>query len=238
MASREQRLIETFVELADTLAGDFDPDVLLHTLAERCVELLDVDAAGVMLAMRPWQLQAVAATSRDMRRLEIFEIAAAEGPSYEAYASGDAVTEHDLAASIARWPRFVPLALELGFAAAHGFPVRVRRRAVGALNLFQGQGRARLSQADLRVAQGFADVAAISLIQDELMHRAETRVQQLSFALTSRVLTEQAKGLLAERLAITPQQAFEHLRSHARDHSRKVRDVAKDLLDGRLDTLG
>lgn len=235
MGSREQRVIETFVHLADTLVNDFDEDELLHMLAERCVELLDVDAAAVMLAMRPGELRAVAATSRDMRQLEIFEVAAAEGPSYDAYAGGAAVVEQDLAAAQPRWPQFTARALELGFAAAHGFPLRLRERTIGALNVFQGEGRARLSDADMDVAQGFADAAAISLIQDELAGQAEATVGQLSHALTSRVLTEQAKGILAERLGLSAQQAFERLRRHARDHNRKIRDVAGDVIDGRLE---
>ena len=235
MATREQRVIETFVYLADTLVGDFDADELLHVLAERCVELLDVEAAGVMLAMRPGELQAVAATSRNMRQLEIFEVAAAEGPSYSAYASSEPVVAHDLQAAEDRWPEFTARALALGFVAAHGFPLRLRERTIGALNVFQRIGRARLSDADVRMAQGFADVASISLLQAELVHESETTVDQLTHALSARVVTEQAKGVLAERLGIPPQQALDRLRRHARNHNRKLRDVAGDVVNGRLD---
>lgn len=235
MASREQRVVETFVELADSLVGEFDPDELLHTLAERCVELLDVDAAGVMLAMATEQLEAVAASGRDMRQLEIFEVAVAEGPSHLAYSSCQPVVEHDLRSAEARWPQFVPRALELGFVAAHGFPLRLRDRTIGALNLFQIEGRARLGDDERRMAQGFADVAAISLIQDELTRQASRVQQQLEHALSARVVIEQAVGMLAERLSIAPPQAFQRLRKHARDRNRRLRDVARDVLDGRID---
>jgi GAF domain-containing protein len=235
MGTREQQVIQTFVALADSLVGDFDADELLHVLAERCVEVLDVDAAGVMVAMRQGELRAVAATSREMRQLEIFEVAASEGPSYAAYASGAPVVEHDLAAAEGRWPQFTARARDLGFVAAHGFPLRLRERTIGALNLFQSAGRSRLGPPDVAVAQGFADVAAISLIQAELTHQSGTTVAQLERALATRVLIEQAKGVLAERLELTPQQAFQRLRKHARDRNRKVRDVAADVLDGRLD---
>lgn len=237
MASREQRLIETFTGFADTLVGDFDADELLHVLADRCVELLAVDAAGVMLAMQPGQLRAAAATSRSMEQLEVFEVAATEGPSYEAYTSGQAVVEHHLATAEARWPQFVGRARRLGFAAAYGFPLRLRERTVGALNLFQTARRRRLADPDAEVARGFADIAAIALIQEELLHQSETKVGQLNYALAARVVTEQAKGILAERLALTPQDAFERLRKHARDHNRKVHDVAQDVVDGRVDRL-
>jgi GAF domain-containing protein len=237
MGTREQRVIATFVELSDSLVADFDVDDTLQLLAERCVEVLAVDAAGVMLAMQPGQLHAVAATSRDMRQLEIFEVAAAEGPSYAAYVSCEPVVEHDLAAAEARWPRFASRALALGFASAHGFPLRLRGRAVGALNLFQNQGRAPLTDADVAVAQGFADIAAISLLQDELSQGTRTTVEQLSHALSARVSVEQAKGVLAERLGVSPQEAFERLRKHARDRNRKVHDVSRDVVAGRLDRL-
>lgn len=235
MENRERRLIETFVSLADVLVGDVDTDELLHLLGERCVELLDIDAAGVMLAMQPGQLHAVAATSRDMRQLEIFEVASAEGPSVAAYMNGRPETEHNLEGAASRWPSFVPRALELGFVAAHGFPLRLRDRTIGALNIFQSEGRSPLTDTDVRVAQGFADVATISLIQDELLHHTDTTVQQLTHALQSRVLIEQAKGALAERLGVPPHESFERLRKHARDHNRKLRDVADDVIEGRLE---
>lgn len=164
MANREQRVIDTFVHLADSLVGGFDVDELLHELAERCVALLAVDAAGVMLGMEAGQLRAAAATSRDMSQLEIFEVATAEGPSHLAFTSARPVVEHDLRTAEQCWPRFVPRARDLGFAAAYGFPLRLRERTIGALNLFQAMGQPRLDDPDLRLAQGFADVAAISLL--------------------------------------------------------------------------
>lgn len=235
MATREERVIETFLYLADTLVKDFDVDELLHVLARRCVELLDVDAAGVMLAMRPGELRAVAATSRTMGQLEIFEVAAGEGPSYEAYAHGEPVAVRDLGAAQERWPQFTPRALDLGFAAGYGFPLRLRERTIGALNLFQQAGGSRLSVADVGLAQGFADATAISLVQAELVDQAEATVGQLEHALAGRVVTEQAKGILAERLGLSPEEAFERLRGQARDQQRKVRDVAHEVVNEGLD---
>lgn len=235
LMSREQRVIDTFVYLADTLVTEFDADELLQVLAARCVELLDVDAAGVMLGMRPDRLRAVAATGRDMRLLEIFEVAASEGPSYDAFDSQEPVVVHDLTGTEERWPQFTPRALQQGFRTAYGFPLGLRERAVGALNLFQEHGRRRLDDADRRLAQGFADVAAIGLVQERLQHEATTRVEELSYALDARVVVEQAKGVLSERLSLTPMEAVERLRRYARDRNAKLRDVAQDLVEGRLD---
>lgn len=235
--SRERRVIETFVHLADTLVGVVDADDVLHVLAERCVELLNVDAAGVMVAMQPGEMKAVAATSHDMGQLEVFEVAAEEGPSHEAYTSGAAVIEHDLSSATSRWPMFTPRALELGFASAHGFPLRLRDRTIGALNLFQVVGRDQLLDDDALVARGFADVATISLLHEELVQDAESTVQQLQHALTNRVVVEQAKGVLAGRHGLAPKGALERLRGHARDHNRRLRDVAQDVIDGRIHHL-
>jgi len=234
---REQQLVQTFISLTDTLVADFDAEELLHVLAARCVELLGVDAAGVMLAMGTNELQAAAASSRDMRQLEIFEVASAEGPSYDAYVSGEVVLERDLRTATSRWPMFTPRALELGFVVAYGFPLRLRERTVGALNLFQVEGRVALDDPDLAVAQGFADVATIALLQEQALHNAEALTEQLTGALSSRVSIEQAKGIVAERFGLDPQQAFERLRTHARSRGRKLRDVAQEVIDGSLDSL-
>jgi GAF domain-containing protein len=237
MATREQRLIDTFTHIADTLVNDFDADEVLHVLAERCVELLDVDAAGVMLAMRPGELRAVAATSRDMRQLEILEVASTEGPSYDAYRTGRPIVEHDLAGAGERWPTLAARAHELGFGRGYGFPLRLRDRTIGALNLFQAPERRALTDADVDVARGFADIAAIALIQEELVRDTQATVEQLTHALSTRVTIEQAKGVLAERLGVTPAAAFDRLRKHARDHNRKLRDIARDIVDGRIQEL-
>ena len=235
--NREQRIIDTFVYLADTLASDFDSDDLLHVLADRCMELLDIDAAGVLLAMEPDRLRAAASSSQDMSQLEVFEVAAEEGPSYDAYVSGRPVVVHDLAGSERRWPAFTPRATALGFAAGYGFPLRLRERTVGSFNLFQVAERQPLDEFDLGLAQGFADMAAIGLLQEGLLRDAEVKADQLSYALEARVTIEQAKGVLAERLSVSPREAFALLRKQARDNNRKLGEVAQHVVDGRLDGL-
>lgn len=235
MTGRERRLIDTFVFLADTLVAEADADALLHTLVARCVELLDADAAGVMLALGESGLRAVAASSRDMSQLEIFEIAVKEGPSYDAYGTGRPVVVRDLHGAEQRWPTFTPRARALGFRAGYGMPLRLRDRTIGSLNLFQSEGRRPLDDADARVAQGFADVATIGLLQQQTLRDADLESEQLAHALQSRIVIEQAKGILSERHAIDPLIAFERLRKHARDHNRKLREVASDVVDQRLD---
>jgi GAF domain-containing protein len=232
--TRDARLLETFVELADTLVGDFDPDDLLQLLVERCMALLDVDAAGVVLAEPSGELRVAAASSRVVRQLEIFQVAVTEGPCVDALQTGNPVVEPDLRRAADRWPAIVPRALDMGLAASYGFPLRLRTHTLGAFNLFQTEGRPPLRDADQRTAQGFAHVASMGLLHDRLLGEAEARAEQLHHALDSRVVVEQAKGVLAGRLSLTPAEALDRLRGYARDRNRPLRDVAQDVIAGRI----
>lgn len=231
MARREDLLIDTFLEITDTLITDFDPHELLQTLVERCLELLDVEAAGVMLTERSGKLGAVASSSQWMEKLETLEIETSEGPSYEAFRQGEEVVVHDLAGTERMWPSFLQEASDMGLSAAYGFPLRLRDQTIGAFNLYQtGPARA-LDLDDLRVARGLAQATTVALVQDRLLQQAEVRADQLEEALTSRVIIEQAKGVLAENLGLEPAAAFERLRRHARSNNRKLHDVATEVVE-------
>lgn len=234
MAQREELLVDTFLRVTDTLVTDFDPHELLQTLAERCLQLLDVETAGVMLADRSGRLGTVASSSREMEELEALEIHASEGPSYEAYREGEELICHDLAGTQQRWPSFMEHAAKMDLTAAYGFPLRVRERTIGAFNLYQSGPARPLDAGDLRVARGLAQAATIGLVQDRLLQDAELRADQLEHALSSRIVIEQAKGVLAESLGLDPVSAFERLRSYARGNNLKLRDVASEVVEGGL----
>lgn len=231
MTRREDLLVDTFLQVTDTLVTDFDAHELLQTLVERCLELFDVEAAGVMLAERSGELGAVASSSREMEKLERLEIEAAEGPSYDAFRESREVIVHDLAGTKGRWPSFLERASEMGLSAAYGIPLRLREHTVGAFNLYQSESGWELQDDDLRVARGLAHAATIALVQDRLLEEAQVRADQLEQALSSRVIIEQAKGVLAESLALKPTEAFERLRHHARNNNRKLHDVASDVVE-------
>ena len=231
--SREGKLARTLVELADTLTGDFDVVELLTLLADRCVDVLDVAAAGIMLVAPDGTLRVMASSSEAMRLLELFELQAQEGPCLDSYRAGLPVLNHDLATVDSRWPRFAVEALAAGFHSVHALPMRLRGNVIGALNLFQvDQGEMR--QADVDAAQALADLATIAILQ----HREAVEVQlvneQLQIALNSRVVIEQAKGMVAERLGVNMEQAFSRLRNHARKHNLLLIDVARDVIRGSL----
>lgn len=231
--SREGRLVQVFVELADTLVQDYEPLDFLDMLCDRVVELLDVSAAGVLLADEQGTLRVVAASSERVRALELFEMQHAEGPCLDAYRSGEQVVEADLAAEAGRWRRFVPQALGCGYRAVFAFPLRLRGQRIGALNAFR-ETPGPFPPADILVGQAMADIAAVGILQERALSGAERLSEQLQGALHSRVLIEQAKGILAERHGIDPDVAFEVVRRYARSHNRSLRDVARDVVEGRL----
>jgi transcriptional regulator with GAF, ATPase, and Fis domain len=226
--TREQKVAQALIEAADTLVDDFDVIDFLHTLAERCVQLLDVDAAGLMLADQRGQLHATAASSESARLLELFELQGDAGPCLDAYRTGAAVVNADLQANQERWPRFAEAAQISGFVAVHALPLRLRSTVIGALNLFCA-GPGALSDEDARTGQALADVATIGILAQRNLQQAELLSAQLQQALNSRVTIEQAKGVLAERRGITLDDAFDVLRKHARGHNLRLSDLAKDV---------
>ena len=228
-------LSDTFVELTDTMVVGFDMIDFLHVLTDRSVQLLDVSAAGLLLADPRGELRVVAASSEAARLLELFQIQNDQGPCLDCFRSGRPVQSVDLAAEAQRWPRFAPAAREAGFVAVQALPMRLREQVIGALNLFRAHPGP-YDPADIRVGQALADVATISLLQERSMRHNDTLNEQLQTALNSRVIIEQAKGKLAERLGLDMDQAFNLLRDYARTSNRRLSDLAQAFVDG-TDTL-
>ncbi|WP_433261359.1 GAF and ANTAR domain-containing protein [Actinosynnema sp. CS-041913] len=230
-----ERLVETFVELADTLVDDFDVIDFLHMLVDRCVELLDVDAAGLLLADQRGRLQLIASSNEQARLLELFQLQSDDGPCMDAFATGTRVSHPDLAETDGRWPRFTAAATEAGFVAVDAVPMRLRNEVIGALNLFRNRS-GELDATALRTATALVDVATIGLLQQRSIHHHQVLTEQLQAALTSRVIVEQAKGLVAERLQADMDTAFTALRGYARGHNLKLSHVARDVIAGDIDT--
>jgi GAF domain-containing protein len=231
--SREALLARTFVELADTLVADFDVVELLVLLTDGCVDVLDVGAAGLMLAAPEGDLRVMASSSEAMRVLELFELQSQEGPCLDCYRTGQPVVNQDLARVNGRWPRFAPEALAAGFHSVHALPMRLRGTVIGALNLFHIEP-GEMRQADVVAAQAMADVATIGVLQHRAALEAQVLNEQLNHALNSRIVIEQAKGIIAERESLNMEQAFSALRNHARGHNLRLVDVAGDVIDGTL----
>jgi GAF domain-containing protein len=235
--SREVSVARVFVEIADTLVGDFDRIDLLTTLATRSVELLDVAAAGILLADDAGGLHVMASSSETASLLELFQLENDEGPCLDCVATGEVVTVADLPAG-SPWPHFAVQSVNVGFPAVCAVPMRLRGATTGCLNLFLAEPTAP-SESDIALAQAFADVATIAVFQIRASRDGAQREEQLQHALTGRIVIEQAKGKIAERLGVGMDVAFSRLRNHARSSNERLSDVARGVVDGviAIDTL-
>ncbi len=225
---RETRVLDAVVSLVDSLLDDFDVVELLTALTERCAELLDIQAAGFLLADPLHQLRLLAATSEQARELELFQLQADEGPCVDCYATGQPVSVADIQGATERWPRFVPAAVGAGFASVHAVPMRAAGIVLGALGLF-GTRPGELTEADLLVGQTLTHIACVAILQEHPPTPA-TVMPQLRSALTSRVIIEQAKGFLRQMLDVSVERAFHLLRTYARANGEHLTDVARRLM--------
>jgi GAF domain-containing protein len=232
--TREADVVTSLVEMADTLVDDYDVIDLLTGVADRCVSLLGASAAGVMLASPAGSLGLVASSSEAMRLLELFELQAEEGPCLDAFRTGERVEHEILVAESGLWPSFTAAALKAGFRSAFAMPLRWRDVTVGALNLLSVSPEP-MGDADSIVARAYADLAALSIMQHRASTEARRLNEQLSTALTSRIVIEQAKGVLSERAGVELAEAFSRLRSYARRSNLRLTDVAQAAIDGTLD---
>jgi GAF domain-containing protein len=232
--SRETEVVAALVEMSDTLVEDYDVIDVLTALTDRCVHVLGVSAAGVMLASPHGDLRLVASSSEAMRVLELFELQAEEGPCLDAFRNGEPVEHENLELGSGRWPLFANEALQAGFRSVLALPLRLRDTTIGGLNLFSTE-QTPMAEGDLVVARAFADLATISVLQHRAATDAPRLNEQLSHALTSRIAIEQAKGIIAERAQVDMAQAFSRLRGYARDNNLRLTDVAQTAVDGTLD---
>jgi transcriptional regulator with GAF, ATPase, and Fis domain len=230
MDGREAPLVHAFVALADTLVDDYDVVEFAQELVENCVSLLDVDSAGLLLADLRGGLQVLASTSEQARILDLLQIQSDAGPCMQAYRTGQQVLIGDLRSDTDRWSEFTGRAAAEGFGAVIAIPLRLRSERIGALNLFR-RNPGLMAESDLLVAQALADVATIGILHQRVLTRGAVVNSQLQTALNSRIVIEQAKGVLAERQGFDMEQAFIHLRSMARNSNRHLSDTAREVID-------
>ncbi|HET9260260.1 MAG TPA: GAF and ANTAR domain-containing protein [Acidimicrobiia bacterium] len=238
MTFREGRLVRVLVSMADTLVSDFDPVDLFYELVVSCTDLLDVAQAGLLLTDGNRELRVVAASSEATGVVELLELENEGGPGAEAFRTGRPVRSGELAGSQAhhRWPEFGEAALAAGFRAVTAVPMRLRGDVLGALDLFLTEA-VDLTDEDLTVAQALADLATIAILQDRSTIDDRTLISQLRTALETRVLIEQAKGVVAHEAGLTMDEAFGRIRSHARNNNERLREVSAAIVSGDLKPL-
>lgn len=224
------RLVDMFVEVADTLVDDFDLIEFLQKLATHTSELFDARAAGLLLADHRGRLQVMAASDERSEMLELFQVQAREGPCQDCFSQGEAVINADLTQASDVWPTFAPRAVAAGYRSVHAFPLRLRNQTYGALNLF-GTETGRMTADEARIVQALADVATISMLQQRAIQRGDELTEQLQGALNTRIVIEQAKGMIAQTHGITPDDAFNKLRAHCRKNNLRLSDVADRVIN-------
>lgn len=233
MATRSSRVSAAFVKIADTLVGDYDVLDLLYTLVEQSVELLDAAAAGLMLAGKDGALQVLASTSEESQLVEVLQQQSGAGPCVDCYTTGTPITIRDIAGTKDRWPEFRDAATSQGFRSVHAFPMRLHGRTIGAMNLFRTEV-GELTDEDVAIGQALADVSTISILQQRTIRESAVVNDQLQKALNSRILIEQAKGMVAHVQNIDTNEAFQRLRSYARANNRNLHETAEAVLNRTL----
>ncbi len=233
MAQQDEWLARTFVELADTLTADFDLIDFLSILVERCAELLDSAEVGLALAPARGALRVMASSSERMRALELIEIQTDEGPCRDCLRTGEQILNQRLDGADDRWPHFAPDARAAGFRTVHALPLRLRSDVIGAMNIFSPD-LTQLSPRDVNLTQALADVATIGILQERAVKQGSDLAVQLQGALNSRIVIEQAKGIVAERRQVDMDRAFTMLRTYARGSRTPLSAVARSIIDHSL----
>jgi transcriptional regulator with GAF, ATPase, and Fis domain len=230
--TREGQLVEAFVTLADTLVVGYDIVDLLHTLVSHCVPLFDASAAGIILTDER-ELEVVASTNERSRLVEILQLRSGSGPCVESVVTGQPILVPDIDASGPKWPLFRAGALEQGFASMFSVPMRLRTTTIGSLNLFWDRTGG-LPTNDVATVQALADVATIGILQERALRESDIARQQLQYALSSRVVIEQAKGVVSYTHSAGMDEAFTLIRQYARSNGIPLAEVAAQIVNGHL----
>ncbi|WP_228709128.1 GAF and ANTAR domain-containing protein [Amycolatopsis keratiniphila] len=219
-ANREPAVCAAFASLTASVTEDSGPDRVVDTLSSECARLLPIDSTEVFLPGV---------------ELERHPAVAEEGPALESFETGKDIAVHDLSAEVSRWPGYVARMAGKGYAAVSALPLRTMDETVGSIAFLSAETVV-LSVEDRRLGRALADVATLCLLQQRELRHYRTLSAQLQKALDSRVVIEQAKGMLAERAGIDLGTAFHRLRSYARSSNRKLSDVARGVVEGTLGT--
>ena len=229
----QRRLLETFVKLADTLIDDYDVVDLLQFLVDTCRDVLDTTAAGILLADSRGELEVVASTSEASRLVEMMQLSAEQGPCIESFRSGKRVSVPDIEDSKPEWWQFRGSAIAQGFRSMDALPLRLRDSTIGTLNLLRSSAGA-APEDTILAAQAFADVATIGILHERTLREGAILSEQLQAALNSRIIIEQAKGVVSHTRGVSIDEAFTLMRDYARSHSLGLSVVAARLVDRSL----
>ena len=224
------RSAQVFVEMADTMVDNFDVIEFLQMVTARTSELTNATACGLLLADQRGRLQFMAASEERAELLELFQAQTQEGPCQDCFHEGKPVVNADLTEAGDRWPQFAPRAVESGYKSVHAFPLRLRDDVLGALNMFGAETGALLDDTDITMVQAMADVATIGLLQERAIRHGEVLTEQLQLALNARVVIEQAKGMIAQTVGCTVDEAFDLLHTYCQRNHQRLSQTARDFV--------
>lgn len=229
--TRESLLVQTFVTLADSLVATYDIIELLQTLVDQSNELFDASACGIILGPDDAHLEVIVSTSEVSRIVGLMQLRAGEGPCVEAVTTGAVVSVVNTGEIHDRWPTWAEAAAGSGYVSVHAIPMRLRGETIGSLNLFRDHEGA-LNEADAIAAQALADVATISVLQERTIHDGTIVKEQLQKALDSRVIIEQAKGVVSHTHRLDMDEAYRLIRHHSRSTQTPMAKIATGIVDG------
>jgi GAF domain-containing protein len=222
-------LLQTLSRFAQALPLSYDLEAMLSDLTDSVVAVLGLTGSGVTLAQNE-RLVFVSAAGEGLAELERTQEEFQAGPCVDAFTTGEVVTVTDLATISARWPEYSVVAGRLGISSVAGIPMKLADESFGALNLYAADPHI-WREDDLHGARVLADVATSYLVNGSKVRQLEQLTEQLQHALESRVIIEQAKGVVANRDGVSVDEAFNRIRRHARRHNATVRTVAEAIVN-------
>ena len=229
-----ETLLDSLERFAKALTSGYGIGDVLHNLTWEIGEVLNLTGAGVTL-VHDGQQRFVTAAVDAIADIERAQEHWQKGPCIDAVASAAPVAVPDIAAGDAskRWPDYTIAAKTAGIQAVAGIPMLAEEVAIGAVNLYDSQPRD-WSAEDLRVASVFASIATGYLAHASAAQQQQRTSEQLQQALNTRLIIEQAKGVLATTRETTVDDAFDRLRKYAREHNARIHDVARGVVKGDL----
>lgn len=229
----QSALLDAYEDFGQALLRPYEIGDVLYRLTDQVVEVLDIDGSGVCLAADNGPLEFVSASDHHVAAIEDAQIAAGSGPVHHAYAANEQVRMADIDLDH-RWPQFARAARDRGIRAVASLPMPVDERRIGALDLYRAEAH-EWTDEEVQAGQGLANMASAYVLNHKALSESRTLAGQLRSALDSRIVVEQAKGLLAGRHDISPNEAFGRLRNHARTNGQRLHLVCRQVVEGTLD---
>ncbi|MFD5806869.1 GAF and ANTAR domain-containing protein [Streptomyces sp. NPDC127020] len=228
--NRERELAKAFVDLSDTYAPQFDPLHLFHRLVHACKELLQVDAAAVMIADARGSLKTMASTDGGAAFVELLQTQTGHGPCMDCYRTGESGSYPDITAEQERWPRLAAAMTGNGYISLQTIPVRLHARPLGALTLLNIRPGP-LPEDDVHLAQSLADSAAVALMHwSTEPARSDDVITRVQSAIAAKATLDIAKGMIAEYAGVAVGEAGQLLTDYAAQHQASLAQTAQALV--------